>query len=169
MPQSQAKQLVTYLINYTADSDFRSEKKFPRLANWMHITYDKDGKVVHIDDDTIKKALDNLICVPIIDDEETLKLCYSFAIFLGPTEVTGAWYTTGVSGLVSDRTLNEGDDKESMVTTYNIEKQSEECNMLLEAWRYMLQVSPKAREKLAKCGSDLLKTLKEYKKRGTHK
>ncbi|MBQ7377703.1 MAG: toll/interleukin-1 receptor domain-containing protein [Clostridia bacterium] len=169
MPASQAKQLVTYLLNYTADTDFRGEKRFPRLASWMHIYYDENGKVVQIDEKTIEKALDNLVCVPIVDDDETLKLCYSFAIFLGKAEASGVWYTTGVSGLVGDRTINEDDEKESMVTTYEFDKLSEEYGMLLDAWAYMLAVSPKAKEVLAKHGSDLLRVLRENKKRGTHK
>jgi hypothetical protein len=169
MPPSQAKQLVTYLLNYTADSGSKSEKKFPRLASWMQIYYDAFGKVVHIDEETIRKASENLVCVPIIDDSETLKLCYSFAIFLGKAEASGAWYTTGVSGLVTDRTLNDGDEKESMVTTYAFDKQSEEYGMILDAWSYMLSVSPKASERLAKSRSELLRLLREHNKRGTQK
>lgn len=158
---SKSKRLVNYLLDYTADSDARVIKKFPRLASWMQFHYDKDGQPSDIDEKTIQKAFDNLICVPLEDDEELLQLCYSFAIFLGRAETSGAWYTTG-SGFVNDR-------KESTVTAYAFEKQTSEYKMLLDAWSYMLAVNPKAKEKLVACGSDLLRILRENKKRGAHK
>ena len=160
MSVSRAKRLINYLLDYTADSGNKSVKKFPRLASWMQFSHNERGEVVDIDEATIQKAFDNLICVPMEDDDD-LALCYSFAIFLGKTEASGAWYTTG-SGLVNDR-------EESMVTTYSFEKQSVEYGMLLNAWSYMLSVTPKAKEKLVQCHSDLLRILKENKKRGAHK
>ena len=157
---SKTKRLVNYLLDYTADSDSKSVKKFPRLASWMQFHHNKQGEVTDIDERTIQKAFDNLICVP-MDDDDDIQLCYSFAIFLGRAEASGAWYTTG-SGLVNDR-------EESTVTTYAFDKQSMEYGMLLDAWAYMISVSPRAKEKLSRCGSDLLRILKEKKKRGAHK
>ena len=157
---SKTKRLVNYLLDYTADSGNKSVKKFPRLASWMQFYHGPNGEIVDLDEATIQKAFDNLICVP-MDDDDDIQLCYSFAIFLGRAESSGAWYTTG-SGLINDR-------EESTVTTYAFEKQSKEYKMLLDAWSYLLSVSPKAREKLVKCGSDLLRVLRENKKRGAHK
>ncbi|MBQ8147125.1 MAG: toll/interleukin-1 receptor domain-containing protein [Clostridia bacterium] len=161
LPSSKTKRLVNYLLDHTADSGNRSIKKFPRLANWMQFQYDKSDEIVDIDEKTIQKAFDNLICVPIEDDDTVLQLCYSFAIFLGRTEASGAWYTTG-SGFSNNRA-------ESMVTTYAFEKQTNEYKMLLDAWSYLLSVNPKAKEILIQHGSNLLHLLRDNKKRGAHK
>ncbi len=158
---SKTKRLVNYLLDHTADSDSKSIKKFPRLASWMQFQYDSSGEIVDIDEKTIQKACDNLICVPIDDDDTVLQLCYSFAIFLGRTESSGAWYTTG-SGFYNNR-------EESTVTTFSFEKQTNEFKMLLDAWSYMLSINPNAKETLVQHGSTLLHLLRDNKKRGAHK
>ena len=160
---SKTKRLVNYLLDYTADSSNKSVKKFPRLASWMQFLYNKDGAIVDIDDKTIEKAFNNLICVP-IEESEDLQLCYSFAAFLERGELSAAWYTTG-TGVVNDR-------EEGTVTTYTFDKQDKEYEMLLAAWSYMLSLNPKAREVLTAHKSDLLRIIKENenkKKRGARK
>lgn len=157
---SDSKRLVNYLLDYTADAGNKRVKKFPRLANWMQFHHDKEGKVCDLDEATIEKAFANLICVPVQEDER-LRLCYSFAFFVGRTETSGAWYTTG-SGIINDR-------EENTVTTYNISRQSPEYDGILNAFSYMISINPQAKSLLKSTNSDLLRIMQEYEKRGNHK
>ena len=157
---SESKRLANYLLDYTADSNNKCVKKFPRLANWMQFNYDMNGKVCELDDATVERALDNLTCI-VVNEDESLRLCYSFALFIGRTEACGAWYTTG--GSIG------AEFEENTVTTYSFERQTAEYSGLLDALSYMISINPQAKEILKKHNSDLLHMLQEYKKRGAHK
>ena len=82
-------------------------------------------------------------------------------VFIGRTESSGAWYTTG-RGLDSD-------SEESTVTTCSFDKQSFEYNGLLNAFAYLLEAKPEIKQRLKSCGSEILKILEEHKKRRTKK
>ncbi len=155
---SESKRLVNYLLDYTADVSTKRVKKFPRLASWMQFNRNAQGQICDIDESVVKKALNNLICVPINEDDR-LQLSYSFALFIGRSDHSGAWYTTG-SGVTNERT-------ESTVTTYSFERQSPEFNGLLNAFSYLLSINPQGKDLLKKHNSELLRILKESKKRGT--
>lgn len=157
---SESKRLINYLLDYTADAGNKSVKKFPGLANWMQFHYDQNGNPCDLDEKTIELALNNLVCVP-INEDEALKLCYSFALFIGRTDSSGAWYTTG-SGIIGER-------EENTVTTYAFERQSQEYGALIDAFSYMISINPSAEALLREKKSDILHMLQEHKKRGMKK
>jgi len=157
MPMSESKKLVNYLLDYTAGVVGQSEKKYPHLANWMQFHRDENNNVIDISEDIVEKAYNNLKSI-VVRNDEVLKLCYSFALFVEKTGVNGAWYSTG-QGMTDDQS-------DSMVTTFNISRSSrEEYDMILDAFSYMIMVNPKAKEVLETTGSELLGLLDG--KRGT--
>ena len=146
---AESKKLVNFLLDYTADNKGQQgSKKFPRLAAWMQFYHNKSGVVEDIPADIIKAACDNLIAVPVREDK-LLHLCYSFAIFVEKTGLSGAWYSTG-QGLVSGR-----DD--STVTTYNIDPGTDAMKELSDAFFYLLSLNPEAEKILETTGSELFK------------
>ena len=146
---ARSTQLVNYLLDYSAENKTGGDKKFPRLANWMEIEKDKEGNFIDLDEITVSKALQNLILVPIDNDEEKLKLCYSFGLFIGESGFSGAWYTTGereVSGIMQD-----------MVMTYDILGTEDPAyKPLIESFKYLIDINPQAKKILEKHNSELL-------------
>lgn len=146
---AESKKLVNFLLDYTADNkDGQGGKKFPRLAAWMQFYHDKSGKLTDIPAEVVSAACENLIAVPVHEDK-LLHLCYSFAIFVEKTGLSGAWYSTG-QGLVSGK-----DD--STVTTYNIDPGTDTMKELSDAFFYLLSLNPEAEKILEATGSELLK------------
>ncbi len=146
LTNSESRKLVNYLLNHSSGDAKSKEKNFPRLANWMSFDIDGNGDNI-IDEETIQKAFDNLVAVPIEDDEK-LKLCYSFILFVSDTGLSGAWYTTG-----ENDTANY--DK-NVVYTYDIDRHTEECNLLLDAFSYMFSINKEAEKILKERKSVLL-------------
>jgi len=145
--KAESKRLVNYLLDYSSDSVFKSEKKFPRLSNWMEFEYDEQGKIVPIDKEIINEAYSNLVGIPLKERSE-LRLCYSFALFISESSMNGAWYSTGQKeqdGIIHD-----------MVMTYNIERQSKIFEQLMEAFEYLVSIYESAGLKLKEHKSELL-------------
>lgn len=153
---AKSKKLVNYLLDYSADStgamaQANTERSYPRLASWMEVEMDENDNYVELDQKIQQEAFDNLVFVPIADNE-TLKLCYSFAIFISKSGYSGAWYTTG-----QRQTPNM---KQDIVMTYNIEKSDADLyKRLIDAFVYMISVNDGAVDILKEHNSEFLTQL----------
>ena len=163
LSQGDAVALVDYLLNYSIDEMRKSDekKKFPRLENWMKIEVDDKNGFIKMPDEIVESALDNLIPVE-VEENDSIILCYSFALFLSEMSgMTGAWYTTGKREM--------GGRVYEMVMTNNITShQSKEYLALLDCFAYLLAINKNAYSVLEKTKSKLLKSLSDriekYKK-----
>jgi|GEM_PF-6169488 len=143
---AESKKMIKYLLNHTVDVVGVKQKNFPHLANWM--SFDDENGYGATDEDVVEKALGNLVAVP-IEDNELLRLCYSFILFLSDTGPSGAWYTTGKQYANSY--------EQDVVFTYDIDRQSEKSAALVDAFRYMVDINDGAKRILEKKKSRLLK------------
>ena len=145
--QAESKRLVNYLLDYSSDSIFKSEKKFPRLSNWMEFEHDETGAIVPFNEQIINEAFSNLVGIPLKETDE-LKLCFSFALFVNESSMSGAWYSTGQKeqeGIIHD-----------MVMTYNIERQSKIFEQLMDAFEYLVSINESVGATLKTHNSELL-------------
>ena len=159
LSSAKSKKLVNYLLDYSAGigTQANTERSFPRLASWMEFETDENGNYIELDEEVQKQAKENLVFVPIADDER-LKLCYSFAIFINNSEYSGAWYTTGQRA-----TPNMIQD---IVMTYNIKKSNDDLyKRLIDAFVYMILVNDGAKGILKEHKSEFLTQIPtEYRK-----
>lgn len=174
MTKNESRQLVRDLLN-TNMSSFPN-KQYPLIEDWLQFVYDKDGNVQEISDEVVEEALDNCSCIVVDDysgDYKLIKLAYSFFITIDSEGIlTGAWYTTGsrfdmIKAFIAQ---NSGENKEknnddmfTLVTTYNITSQSDQCyTKLLEALAYLIEVSNNARKVLNKKKSRIMNYVSNY-------
>lgn len=147
LSQAESKRLVNYLLDYSSDSPSKSEKKFPRLSNWMEFEHDENGNILPLSEEIIDGAFANLVGIPIKENDD-LRLCYSFALFVNESTMSGAWYSTGQkeqNGVAYD-----------MVMTYSIEKRSKCFDQLMDAFEYMVSINENVEATLRKYDSELL-------------
>lgn len=148
---SEAKKLTTYLLNHSESTNLRPAKKFPRLANWMSFDTNSEGGEGPTASE-VDAALRNFVSIEISDNNQ-LKLCYSFILFITEENLTnGAWYSTGYND--TDKFVQD------VVFTYNIDRQTPECDRLIDAFKFLIQINPSAKAKLLSSQSKLLEKLK---------
>lgn len=140
---AESRRLVNYLLDYTANSNNKSTRKFPKIAKWLDIEYDEKGNIVPLDKDVAEAAFKNLIAIP-IKKNEMVKLCYSFELFIEETNSTAAWYS-----------IEQYDSKknDNMVFSYEINHRSNMFEELLQAFRYLIEVIPGVKDILIKNNS----------------
>ena len=154
MKPSESKKIVNLLLNETDSNVDYIKKDYLHLESWMNFSYDEDGNAIEIPDEVVDKAFENCHLI-IVDDfnndnKKLLKLCYSFALFITKEGLTGAWYTTGKS------TTLINDSNTYLVTTYEIKSPKDPgYNELKEAFRYLIDVNPQAKQELIKAKSKI--------------
>lgn len=150
IPSSEARQLTTHLLGHEEDvvdgGPPSTGKKYPRLASWMSFDTNSEGGEGPTEKE-YKEALSNFIEVEIQDNNQ-LKLCYSFILFINDKNlVNGAWYSTGYN---ETRRFTQ-----NVVFTYNIEHQTDECERLVSAFKFLIGINPSAKLKLRENQSKL--------------
>ncbi|MBR2444031.1 MAG: toll/interleukin-1 receptor domain-containing protein [Clostridia bacterium] len=150
LPSSEARQLTTHLLGHEEDDGTdripTTGKKYPRLASWMSFDTNSEGGEGPTERE-YKEAISNFVEVEIQDNNQ-LKLCYSFILFVNEKNlVNGAWYSTGYNE--TRRFVQD------MVFTYNIDHQTDECDRLIDAFKFLISINPSAKMKLRENHSNL--------------
>ncbi len=138
-----AKKLSNHLIGFTEGSSAYSED-FSNLSEWMRFSYDAAGKVKELDEQTVEEALDNLIFIP-IQDNVSVKPCYSFVVFVNKHFKHASWYSTGYE--YKDR---------NMVISYDANPETGECKTFVNAFMGLINCDPNIYAILKKHNSKLI-------------
>lgn len=152
---AESRKLTNYLLSYCDDEKADQPKKYPRLASWMSFDANSEGGEGPTSRE-VDAALRNFIGIEIADNNQ-LKLCYSFILFITDDGLTnGAWYSTGYA----ETGYSTNKQRHDIVFTYNIDRQTDECERLVRAFACLVKVNPSAKASLAKNQSKLLEKLK---------
>lgn len=144
--RAESRRLINFLFDYTVGSTKKAQRKFPKLARWLEIEYDKNGNIVQLDPKIIEQSMNNLIGIP-LKNTDALKLCYSFELFIEDATLTAAWYSVEQW----DSTKND-----SMVFSYEINQRTDVFESLISAFHYLIDIYPEVRETLEKHESRML-------------
>lgn len=135
LPAAESRRLVNYLLDYTVGSTRKGTRKFPKIANWLTVEYNEDGSVKSFDKEIAERAFNNLIPIP-LKQSDALKLCYSFELFIEDALLTAVWYSVEQY----DPTKND-----NMVFSYEINRKSEMFDDFIKAFKYLIEIEPKAK------------------------
>ena len=140
--ESIGKNQVKYLLDPKEANS--GDDKFPKMRKWI-----SEDLEAGISEDIVEQAMSNLHFIPMNENDEMLKLCYSFVLYIQKDKNTAAWYTTGTAQ--NDAMY----DNEGVVIVYDF-KSDDEVKRLEEIFQYMTEVNPEVRKLLSDTKSCLL-------------
>lgn len=136
------KNQVKYLLDPKEANT--GDDKFPKMRKW--ISEDLESG---IDMDIVEQAMSNLHFIPMNENDELLRLCYSFVLYIQKDKNTAAWYTTGTAQ--NDKLY----DNEGVVIVYDF-KNDDEVKKLEDILKYITEINPEVKKILSDNNSYLL-------------